>query len=138
MCTRPRRSGSAKVDCPSPPYVVPIKLNSVSFSEIGTNCPSQNIQPAGAKLPPNIRISPTYGCAMSSDSLVWTGENSLKGDAKIQHQKRLHVQVCLAAAYIRDGRWIKRAQIGRADVRITWSGSRKQRTRRDSHCSVAT
>jgi hypothetical protein len=35
--------------------------NSVSFSEIGRSCPSQNIQPAGAKFPANIRISPTYG-----------------------------------------------------------------------------
>src|SRR6185503_8217113 len=57
--TRPRRSGSANVDCPSPPYVVPIRLNNVSYSEIGSNCPSQNIQPAGAKFPANIRISPT-------------------------------------------------------------------------------
>ncbi len=55
------RLGSAKVLCPSPPYVVPMRLNSVSYSEIGSSWPSQNIQPAGAKLPANMRISPTYG-----------------------------------------------------------------------------
>src|SRR6185369_15215479 len=42
-----------------------MRLKSVSFSEIGNNWPSQNIQPAGAKLPANMRISPTYGCAIS-------------------------------------------------------------------------
>ena len=36
-----------------------MRLNSVSFSEMGSVCPSQNIHPAGAKLPANIRISPT-------------------------------------------------------------------------------
>ena len=61
-CTGSRlcRSGSAKVAWPSPPYVVPIRLKSVSFSEIASSAPSQNAHPAGAKLPPNIRISPTY------------------------------------------------------------------------------
>src|SRR5436190_20322777 len=33
---------------------------------MGSNCPSQNIRPAGAKLPANMRISPTYGCAISA------------------------------------------------------------------------
>ena len=33
--TRPRRSGSANVVWPSPPYVVPMSVKSVSFSEIG-------------------------------------------------------------------------------------------------------
>jgi len=32
---------------------------SVSFSEIASSWPSQNIHPAGAKLPANILISPT-------------------------------------------------------------------------------
>jgi hypothetical protein len=36
----------------------------VSFSEIGINDPSQKAQPAGAKLPPNIRISPINGLDM--------------------------------------------------------------------------
>jgi hypothetical protein len=32
---------------------------STSFSEMGSVAPSQNIHPAGAKFPANIRISPT-------------------------------------------------------------------------------
>src|SRR3954451_18003076 len=98
---RPRRSGSPKVLSPSPPYVVPISWNRVSFSEIGSNCPSQNIQPAGAKLPPNIRISPTYGCAMAA-SLVRRRENALEGDAEVQRQEWLHVQMRLAATGVRN------------------------------------
>jgi len=39
--------------------VVPISWKSVSFSEIDSSWPSQNIQPTGAKFPANIRISPT-------------------------------------------------------------------------------
>ena len=36
------------------------RWKSVSYSEIGNTAPLQNIHPAGAKLPANIRISPTY------------------------------------------------------------------------------
>jgi hypothetical protein len=39
--------------------------NNTSFSEIGRGCPSQNLHPAGGKLPANIRISPTYGIDFS-------------------------------------------------------------------------
>ena len=46
--------------------MVPIRLNNVSNSEIGNNDPSQNCQPFGAKLPANIRISPTYGFDIAS------------------------------------------------------------------------
>jgi hypothetical protein len=45
--------------------VVPIRVKSASFSEIGINWPSHSAQPTGAKVPPNIRISPMYGSAMS-------------------------------------------------------------------------
>src|SRR5215472_13532137 len=62
--TRLARLGRLKVVCPSPPYVVPIKVNKVSFSEIGSVCPWQSAHPAGAKLPANILISPTYGVPM--------------------------------------------------------------------------
>jgi hypothetical protein len=41
-----------------------MSVNSASFSEMGRSWPSQNIQPAGAKLPPNILISPMYGSGM--------------------------------------------------------------------------
>ena len=64
------RSGSAKVLWPSPPYVVPIRLNRVSFSEIGMGWPLQNAQPAGAKFPANILISPMKGWAMSVSSVL--------------------------------------------------------------------
>src|SRR5262249_12803462 len=64
--TRLCRFGRAKVFWPSPPYVVPISWNSVSFSEIGIRAPLQNAQPAGAKLPANIRISPTNGPDISA------------------------------------------------------------------------
>jgi hypothetical protein len=37
----------------------PMRLKRVSYSLIGNSCPWQNIQPAGAKLPANMRISPT-------------------------------------------------------------------------------
>jgi hypothetical protein len=38
-----------------------MSVNSASFSEMGICEPSQKAQPAGAKLPPNIRISPMNG-----------------------------------------------------------------------------
>src|SRR6202035_3789989 len=47
-----------------------ISWKRVSFSEMGSSCPSQNIHPAGAKFPPNMRISPTYGCAMDHPSSI--------------------------------------------------------------------
>src|SRR3954452_14407728 len=66
---------------------------------MGSSCPSQNIQPAGAKLPPKIRISPTYGWAMSS---VLAREYALEGDAEGEHQEGLHVVVRLTAADVRE------------------------------------
>ena len=61
MGTRPRRSGRPKVVCPFPPYVVPSRANNAEFCEIAISWPLQNAQPAGAKVPPNIRISPRNG-----------------------------------------------------------------------------
>src|SRR2546423_7968417 len=78
---------------------------------MGSNCPSQNIQPAGAKLPANILISPTYGCAMViSLSLAW--EDALKGYAEREGQKGLHVQMRLASPNIRDGTGQQASQRG--------------------------
>src|SRR5262245_37807511 len=65
-----------------------MRLNSVSYSAIGSNCPSQNIQPTGAIVPANIRISPIYGCAMQLRLLLsgydaWTGNtptNAMQND----------------------------------------------------------
>src|ERR1041385_5485138 len=89
-----------------------MRLKSVSYSEIGSNWPSQNIHPAGAKLPPNMRISPTYGCAISSFlSLRLAREDALQRDAEVQHEERLHVQVSLVAADVGDGRGVHRRQV---------------------------
>src|SRR5215210_3511187 len=73
--------------------------NRVSFSEMGSNWPSQNIQPAGAKFPANILISPTYGCAMT-DLLVRRGEDALQCDAERKGEERLHVEMGLRPADI--------------------------------------
>src|ERR1044071_119533 len=59
--TEPCRSGSANVDLPSPPYIVPRSENRAVFCEMGRSCPLQKAQPVGAKLKPNMRISATNG-----------------------------------------------------------------------------
>ena len=61
IATRPRRSGSPNVVRPSPPYVVPRIENSDELLDIASSCPSQSAQPRGAKLPPNMMISPMNG-----------------------------------------------------------------------------
>src|SRR5690349_1484097 len=89
-----------------------MRLKSVSYSEIGSNCPSQNIHPAGAKLPANMRISPTYGCAIFSSFLLSLArEDALQGNREVQYQERLHVQVGLTAADVRNGRGVHRHQV---------------------------
>src|SRR4051812_17385833 len=116
---RPCRSGSANVSWPSPPYVVPISVNSTSFSEIGMSCPWQSAQPAGAKLPANILISPTYGCAMSAPAR----EDALERDAPVEDEQRLPVLVRLASARVGDHR--------RAEVRVWGTRVRIRQTRED-------
>src|SRR5882762_299688 len=68
---------------------------------MGSIWPSQNAQPFGAKLNGKILISATKGSAMTllSFSLVLRRENSLKRDAEIQYQIRLHVLVGLTATH---------------------------------------
>src|SRR4051794_3578146 len=90
---------------------------SVSFSEMGSNWPSQNIQPAGAKLPANILISPTYGCA-NSFSLVLARENPLQGNTEAQCQERLHIEVRLAAADISYATGAYRYEISRSGIQV--------------------
>jgi hypothetical protein len=59
MGALPCMSGSAKVDFPSPPYMVPSKENKAVFCEIGISWPSQCAHPVGAKLNGKMRISAT-------------------------------------------------------------------------------
>src|SRR3712207_5505783 len=58
---RPCMSGSANVDLPSPPCMVPSSENSAVFCVIGRSWPLQCAHPVGGKLKPKIRISPTNG-----------------------------------------------------------------------------
>src|ERR1041384_5266898 len=88
-----------------------MSTKSVSYSEIGSSCPSQNIQPAGAKLPANILISPTYGCAISDLLLGLRRENALKRNAEVEHPKRLHVQMRLTAAHVSHAGGIHSSQV---------------------------
>src|ERR1700743_2496603 len=74
-----------------------MRLNIVSYSEMGSSWPSQNIHPAGAKFPANILISPTYGWPMDLSSSL-RREDALQGDAAAQRQEGLHVEMRLAAA----------------------------------------
>src|SRR5919201_2184601 len=110
--TRPRRSGRLKVVWPSPPYVVPISTKRVSFSAIDIVDPSQNAQPFGGKFPPNIRISPTYGCATATSSVLGR-EDALQGHAERDRQKRLPVLVWLAAADVADRGRVEGGQAAR-------------------------
>src|SRR5580693_3364321 len=98
-CTgrRPRRSGRPKVVFPSPPYVVPIRVYSASYSLIGISWPLHIAQPTGAKFQPPILISPMYGL-VTGRLLVLRREDAGERDAEVQHQVRLHVVVRLAAA----------------------------------------
>src|SRR6185295_12930105 len=64
--------GSAKVDLPSPPYMVPSSENSAVFCEIGRSWPWQRAHPVGAKLKAKIVISETKGEAMTIHSGNWT------------------------------------------------------------------
>src|SRR6266498_1656390 len=98
----PCRSGKAKVDLPSPPYVVPRSEKSAVFWLSGISWPSQKAQPFGGKLNGKIRISATKGSDIVfslSFSLVLRRENPLERNAEIQYQIRLHVQVWLATTY---------------------------------------
>ena len=61
IAARPSRSGSAKLDLPSPPYVVPRSENSAVFCDNGRSWPLHHAQPLGAKLNGKIRISATNG-----------------------------------------------------------------------------
>src|SRR5690242_13892457 len=96
---------------------------------MGSNCPSQNIQPAGAKLPANMRISPTYGCAIVF-SLGRRREDALQRYAKTQRQEWLHIQVGLATPNRRDGAGVNGNEIR---WRMVKSGRVRQRV---SSCNV--
>src|SRR6478672_10667188 len=78
-----------------------MRLKRVSFSLIGMSWPWQSAHPAGAKLPPNILISPTYGFAIDTP-LVTRRENSLERNNEIEDQIRLPVLMRLRTSKIRD------------------------------------
>ena len=61
---RARRSGSAKVVWPFPPYVVPSSENSAWFWLMGRSWPLHSAQPIGAKMKLMILISPMNGSAI--------------------------------------------------------------------------
>src|SRR6266496_94630 len=126
---RPRRSGSANVSWPSPPYVVPMRLKRVSFSEIGSKPPSQNIQPAGAKFPAKRRISPTYGWAIARSSVL-AREDACQGNAEVDRQEGLHVQVRLAATDVRDRAGYERDEVRGRTVELVAAALRKDVARR--------
>src|SRR5438874_9372848 len=111
MGGRPLRSGRANVVLPSPPYWVPSNENSAVFWLIARSWPLHRAQPLGAKLPPNMRISPTKGLLIRQPSFLtrlwaprgevgwpsrffpagWSiprGEHAHEGDAEIQGQVR--------------------------------------------------
>src|SRR5256714_5000669 len=91
---RPCRSGSAKLDLPSPPYVVPSSEKSAVFCEIGRILPSQNAQPLGAKLNPKMRISATNGSTAAL--LTRAREYPEQRDDEVDAQVRLEIVVWLA------------------------------------------
>jgi hypothetical protein len=62
ITVRPRKSGSAKVVCPSPPYMVPSRENRAWFWLIGSIWPAATAQPFGAKFPAKAITSPRICC----------------------------------------------------------------------------
>src|SRR6185295_11057736 len=97
--------GSAKLDLPSPPYMVPSSENSAVFCESGSNWPSHQAQPLGAKLNGKIRISATNG---SMDCLSGLRrEDPEQGNDETDAEIGLEIGVRLAAA---DRRYCARIQ----------------------------
>src|ERR1051325_4021076 len=96
---------------------------------MGSSCPSQNIQPAGAKLPANMRISPTYGCAILPCLLCRARENALQGDTEAEDEERLHVQVGLAAADVADRSGSEGHELRRRGVDFVDTGGQQVATR---------
>src|SRR5438105_10022488 len=79
-----------------------MRLKRASFCEIGVSWPWHIAQPTGAKLPPNIRISPIYGWdILFLLSLILRWEDAAETNDAGEHQIRLHVVVRLVPA---DGR----------------------------------
>src|SRR4051812_12534969 len=103
MGARPWRSGSAKFDLPSPPYVVPSREKSAVFWDRGSSCPSHHAQPLGAKLNGKIRISATNGSAMAR-LLCRAREDPEQGDDEVDAEVGLEVVVWLASARRRHAR----------------------------------
>src|SRR5919205_757948 len=88
-----------------------MSVKSTSFSLMGMVWPLQKAQPAGAKLPPNILISPTYGSGILAPPLVMRREDALEGDDEVQHEVGHPVLVRLRPADVRDARGVERDEV---------------------------
>ena len=88
----------------------------------GSSCPSQNIHPAGREVPAEHPDLADVWLCHGSASSVPAREDALQGDAEAQRQERLHVEVCLAAAGVRDRR------------RGSWASGSRVLRRRCSRC----
>src|SRR4051794_11056551 len=93
---------------------------------MGSVAPSQMAQPAGAKLPANILISPMYGEAMS----VLTREYALQGDDPAEDEIRRAILVRLAAADVADAGGLKRGERVRGRVGVVRPGEQGVRRTR--------
>src|SRR5436189_6930 len=99
--------------------MVPRRLKSTSYCEMGNSEPSQNAHPSGAKVPPNIRTSPTKGSAIGTPGLrsVLGRENASGTDAEVYHLRRLQVRVRLAAEVGQRKRRLAVSAVGRPEDR---------------------
>ncbi len=94
-----------------------MSVKSVSFSEIGRSWPSQNAHPGGREVAgEHPDLSDEGLCHGSGSSSVRAREDADERDAEVQRQERLHVQVRLAAADVRD------RLVGVSDVEVARRG----------------
>ncbi len=98
ITVRPRKSGSAKVVCPFPPYMVPSRANKAWFWLIGSSWPSAFAQPLGAKSPANAITSPRICCPSRNTPLSRDGKMTGQGDQVGERQRWLMIVERLAAA----------------------------------------
>src|ERR1051325_4631037 len=86
MGTRARRSGSANVFVPSPPYIVPRSEKSAVLSRIGMVRPSHGSQFWGIASAAMMRISPRYPSMIIGASL-WRCSVLARSEASIDERR---------------------------------------------------